>query len=136
MLDALTARTSCFIFPRCQARVDGAGLGGTVALPHGVSSGAGGAGLAWGGPRGPAASGAVLAWSAPLELPADVLVDCLPGLRQRADAGEYPIAAAYAVARTVRFRGGFRYFRAPYGDGWALFVQAAVRQAAGLPQGE
>jgi hypothetical protein len=117
-LDPVAQRSLSFLFPRCQARLDGADLVVTVPAPQ-VS--------------GRAASGAALRWDKPAHLDAPVLVECEPGAHRRADQSEYPVAPAYARSVEFRFRGAVWYGKVPLPDGWALCVQGAVRSLHGLP---
>jgi hypothetical protein len=117
-LDAVAERSLSFLFPRCQARLDGDDL--VVAVPS---------------PRvsARAASGPALSWDAPQPLDAPVTVECDPGDHQRADSSEYPVAQAYPESVEFRFTGAVWYGRVPLEGGWALCVQGAVQSLDGLP---
>ena len=107
-----------FVFPRCQARLDGADLVVAVPTPQ-ASARAGG--------------GAALHWEKPQHLDGNVRVVCEPGPHRRADRSEYPVAQAYAHSVEFRFHGAVWYGRIPLRDGWALCVQGVVRSLHGLP---
>src|SRR5260221_7675139 len=117
-LDEVAERSFSFLFPRCQARLDGDDLVVAVPSPR-VSAGA--------------ASGPELSWDEPQPLDEAVTVECDPGDHQRADSSEYPVAQAYPESVEFRFTGAVWYGRVPLRDGWALFVQGAVQSLDGLP---
>ena len=130
-LDPPHDRNVSFLFTRCQARLDGDDLLVTVPSPRvscrgGVST-ADAQGLRWEPPL--EAPGAVV-----LEAPAEVVIDCEPGPRQRSDRSEYPLTQAYPRSALFRFRGGVLYGRLAQKDGWVLSVQAVVRAVSGLPE--
>src|SRR3954469_20542014 len=117
-LDPVTARSLSFLFPRCQARVDGADLVVTVPAPRVTARAAGGDPLKWEKAR--AVEGAVT-------------VGCEKGERRRADRSEFPVARAYENGIDFRFKGAVWYGRVPFQNGWALCVQGTVRSLRGLP---
>lgn len=119
-LDPVVDQTLSFIFPRCQARLDGDELVVTVPSP-GVLVRCG------------RSEGSGLRWDAPIDAPADVVVECAPGEHQRTDGREYPVANAYTHARSFRFRGAVCYGRIPFQEGWALSVSGSVQSIEGLP---
>ena len=119
-LDPVVNQSVSFIFPRCQARLDGDDLVVTVPAP-GVKI------------RCARSDASGLRWDVPIEAEGDVVVDCVPGDHQRTDGHEYPVSDAYAAARSFRFRGGVSYGRVPMKEGWALFVSGSVQSVEGLP---
>jgi hypothetical protein len=117
-LDPLASRSISFLFPRCQARLDGADL--VVAVPSPKVSAR-------------SADGETLRWSKAEPVEQGVTVGCEKGPHRRADRTEYPVARAYAQSVEFRFKGGVWYGRVPYRDGWALCVQGVARSLRGLP---
>jgi hypothetical protein len=114
-LDPVAERSISFLFPRCQAHLDGADL--VVAVPA------------------PALCkpSAEAGWGAPVEVLHGVTVECEPGPRRRGDRREYPRSPGYAHKVLFRFRGAVTYGRSPSRDGWVLSVQGVVRSLTGLP---
>ena len=111
-LDPVSERSITFVFPDCQAHIEGGDL--VVAVPA------------------PAICRPDLD-GAPVEITHGVVVDCDAGLRRRTDRREYPRSPGFAQTVLFRFRGAVTYGRAPSAGGWALSVQGAVRSLAGLP---
>lgn len=111
--------TKSFLFLRCQLQASAGTL--TIAVPEGSQLRA--------GITGPAG----LAWRDAQPAPASVSIECAPGKPKHLDGGQYAGEKAYAAASTFEFQGAVRYARVPTADGWALWVQAEVRLAAGLP---
>lgn len=123
-LDPLFDRTLCFVFPRCQARLDGDDLVVTVPTPVSLR-----AAVATHDPAG-------IRWQ---DLPApdggEIRVECSGAGNERLDASEYQQTHAYAESVAFRFTGGVFYGRTLSKDGWALAVSGAVESAQGLPAG-
>src|SRR5258706_5390179 len=111
-------RSFPFLFPRCQARLEGADL--VVAVPSPQVSAR-------------AAGGETLQWDKAQAVEKAVTVGCEKGPHRRADRTEYPVARAYAHAIEFRFKGAVWYGRVPFHNGWALCVQGTVRSLRGLP---
>src|SRR5437867_1196076 len=117
-LDPVAERSLSFLFPRCQARLEGADL--VVAVPSPSVSAR-------------AAAGEALQWDKPQAVEKAVTVGCEKGPHRRADRTEYPVARAYAHSIEFRFKGAVWYARIPFHNGWALCVQGTVRSLRGLP---
>jgi hypothetical protein len=118
-LDPVHERITSFLFPCCQARLDGEDL--VVAVQRASLR---------------AGNGPTLQWSDAAPWTRDVIIDCEPGTHRRVDRAEYPPQPAYVEAVHFRFRGGVTYGRVPQREGWALLVQGVVRSLGGLPPGE
>jgi hypothetical protein len=119
-LDKTADRSISFLFTRCQAHLDGPDLVVAVPAPRVSCRAAGGPGLHW---------------EKKARHPHAVVIECVPGQRQRADRSEYPVSQAYPQAIEFRFRGSVWYGRVPVHGHWALCVQGAVRSLTGLPAG-
>src|SRR5438067_2698630 len=97
-LDPVAERSLSFLFPRCQARLDGADL--VVAVPSPAVSAR-------------AAGGESLQWSKPQAVEKAVTVGCEKGPHRCGDRTEYPVARAYTQAIDFRFKGAVWYARIP-----------------------
>jgi hypothetical protein len=118
-LDPVSEQSISFVFPSCQAHVDGADL--VVAVPAPATC----------------RPGEEAGWGAASEIAHAVVVECEPGPRRRTDRSEYPSSPALAHQQAVlfRFRGAVTYGRVLTSGSWALSVQGLVRSLAGLHAG-
>lgn len=121
-LDPVRGRSISFLFPRCQARLEGSDLVVTVRSP-GVTARVARC----------TNDAAGIAWDAPAPLTGDLTIACDGQGHLRRDRSEYPSEAAYTSLLSFRFQGIISYGRMPYGDGWALHVEGAVKSLSGLP---
>ena len=120
--DPVQRKSTCFVFPICQAERDEQGSL-VVTVPA--------AGLAWRGAL-VALKDAGISWSPSKRLASDAEVKCVAGRPTRHDRIRYRRQLRYAKggapSLAIRFNGPVTYGRIPVADGWALAVHASVAQ--------
>src|SRR3954471_16217663 len=95
-LDPVASRSLSFLFPRCQARLDGADLLVTVPAPRVTARSAGGEPLQWDKARAVEAPGTI---------------GCEEGAPPRRHRSQFPVAGPYGNGLHFRFKGAVWYGR-------------------------
>ncbi|HEY6050426.1 MAG TPA: hypothetical protein VIZ58_04200 [Thermoanaerobaculia bacterium] len=120
--DPVQRKSTCFVFPMCQAERDDQGSL-VVTVPA--------AGLTWRGAQ-VVLKDEGISWSPSKRLASEVEVRCVSGRPTRHDRIRYRRQLNYAKggvpSLSIRFNGPVTYGRIPVVGGWALAVHASVAQ--------